>query len=244
MLGYTGRMDTKTAQQLNELNKDFYARVHDSFSATRRSPWKGWDRVRELAAQSLGARLDVLDLACGNLRFEEYLRSGFDSVRTWAVDNTVELAAHGNAEDVRFQQLDVVQTLLDGTDLAPAIDAPACDLAVCFGFMHHIALPRHRAEVLRALVSHTRPGGLVAVSFWQFARSPRLLAKATPLEDEGDYLLGWQENASVKRYCHSFSDGEVDELVRQVQGTACELERYHADGKTNDLNCYVILGVS
>ena len=46
----------------------------ESFSQTRQSPWQGWVRLLEvmgLAAEQKPLR--VLDLACGNLRFERYM---------------------------------------------------------------------------------------------------------------------------------------------------------------------------
>lgn len=249
-------MDIATAQRLNDLTQDFYRSVSESFSATRQAPWKGWERVRELAVELLPENPRVLDLACGNLRFESYLAPSLNGMQTWAVDNNAQLASYGtfgesggqeahgahiSQESIHFQQLDMVQTLLDGNDLFAAIQAPACNMAVCFGFMHHVALPQHRAEILRALVDHTRPGGLVVVSLWQFEHDERLHAKATPLQDAGDYLLGWQGRSDVQRYCHSFSSSEVDELVASLGNTALEVERYQADGKTGDLNCYLVL---
>ncbi len=239
-------MDINTARNLATLTTDFYARASTSFSATRQAPWKGWTHVRDLFASLVPSTRSrepsVLDLACGNLRFEKYLLQQGDVFCAWAYDNCDDLAqdAPGNVE---FSHLDIVGTLLDGNDLCQAIASPPCDLSVCFGFMHHIALPEHRAAVLRALVEHTRPGGIVVVSFWQFARDPRLLSKAQPLEDEGDYLMGWQNQEGLARYCHSFSDAEIDRLVSLVAPQACEQERFWADGKSDSLNCYVVLAV-
>lgn len=236
-------MDITQAQELNELNASFYRRVEASFSATRQHPWKGWERVRDHAIHLLPHNLHVLDLACGNLRFEKYLAPEFDSLHTWAVDNCDELVHETSLPNISFQHLDIIQTMLDGKELAAQIDAPLCDLAACFGFMHHVALPEHRQQVLRALVSHTRPGGIVAVSFWQFSRDLRILGKAEPLEDEGDYLLGWQNQSDAHRYCHNFSDGEIDALVASAAPQAYLLDRFSADGKNDDLNCYVVLEV-
>ena len=231
------------AQELNELTTNFYARVGSSFSATRQNPWKGWERVRELT-RPYGHRLDVLDLACGNLRFEHFLAESHPRMRAWAVDHDEALAQLGGAQAlpwVSFVPLDIVGALLQGEDLELALSVPLCDLSVCFGFMHHVALPSHRAAVLRALVRHTKKGGVAVVSFWQFARNPRILAKAQPLPDTGDFLLGWQDRADVRRYCHSYTDSEIDELIASLGNEAHELERFRADGKTNDLNHYVVL---
>lgn len=235
-----------TARELNRMTTDFYARAGASFSATRQAPWKGWRRVGELVRQQFLPHDDlrVLDLACGNLRFERFLTRdvGTAHLHTWAVDNDVALAqTGGNTFHVTFQQLDVVGTLLQGVDLGQALHAPLCDLSVCFGFMHHLALPQHRAQVLQALADHTRPGGFIVVSFWQFAKSPRILGKAQPLADKGDYLLGWQDTSDVQRYCHSFDDDEISDLVAHLGSRIRVVEHYFADGKTDDLNHYVVL---
>lgn len=257
-------MDNATAQALNQLNSDFYQRTEASFSATRQAPWHGWERIRTwlegsataLAAASASADprtqvvdakcdLRVLDLACGNLRFERYLATSFPHLHAWAVDNCDGLAhPHNLPANVTYQHLDIIQTLLAGRRLSHALDAPPCDVCVCFGFMHHVALPEHRLRVLEALVDQTRPGGSVIVSFWQFARDPRILAKAQPLAAPGDYLLGWQREQDVHRYCHSFSDDEILGLLASLPQRASLADRFQADGKHDNLNCYIRLQIS
>ena len=242
-------MDLQTARRLSDLTTTFYAHVSTSFSATRQAPWPGWKRVAELAweedratagpSDACGDTYHVLDLACGNLRFARFAQQQHTNVRVWAVDNCDDLAAAD--DNVCYQHLDLAHTLLDDQDLSQALDAPLCDLCVCFGFMHHVPLPQHRSAVLRALVDHAAPGGLIAVSFWQFERDARIMAKAQPLADKGDYLLGWQGRQDVRRYCHSFDEGDIDELIRAVAPLAQEIERFSADGKSGDLNRYVVL---
>ena len=255
-------MDMQEARRLSDITNKFYRTVHASFSATRQSPWPGWDRVAEVTfpldsdgdyaggervgnryadggqpgdAAGGGRPFDVLDLACGNLRFERFLESRVPNARVWAVDICDELAELAVADDlpgVYYQHVDLAS---DPT----AVDAPACDLCVSFGFMHHLPSAEQRAAVLRTLAEHTRTGGFVAVSFWQFAHNERLRAKATPLDGPGDYLMGWQHEQDVWRYCHSFEDDEIDALVATLPADVREVERFSADG---NLNRYVILG--
>ncbi len=242
-------MDLKTAQRLNNLNVDFYQKVGASFSATRQAPWQGWRILCGRMLRELPPSPSILDLACGNLRFEKYLVQEFGTIRAWVMDNCDTLANNVIGDNdttlahVAFQHVDLVQTMLDGGNLAATIDAPPCDLGVCFGFMHHVALPDHRQQVLEALVEHVKVGGLVVVSFWQFERDRRIVAKAQALNDEGDYLLGWQSSTDARRYCHSFREEEIDTLVASVASRTHEVDRYWADGKSNDLNCYVVLRV-
>ena len=238
-------MDTSTASWLTNITSAFYTQVSTSFDATRQAPWHGWERVVDVtgACEARSARL--LDVACGNLRFERYLFGLCDICEAWCVDVCDELVAPHVNDDarIRYVHSDVARELLDTSLLA--LPAEACDfnLAVCFGFMHHLPLVSQRVALLRTLLRATQPGGHVAVSFWQFMRDERIRAKARSFEgaDEGDYLLGWQQRSDVARYCHHFCEDEIDELVKAVGDLCGEEVRYSADGRGNDLNRYVIL---
>lgn len=102
-------------RKLNDLTSDFYAREAASFSATRQAPWHGWERVWKLitahdAVQNpfpshaarvpdddtgdSGAPLTILDLGCGNLRFERFLAERTNApLRVTALDNCPDLAS-------------------------------------------------------------------------------------------------------------------------------------------------------
>ena len=251
-------MDDKTAQILSRLTGEFYQKTAESFSATRNAPWQGWRRVAEMVElPSADVPFRMLDLACGNLRFERYLADSFPGrpIEAWTFDSCNELALSGCAPGVTIhhQNLDVMGELFAGNDLSASLGVSGCDLAVCFGFMHHVALPMHRELILEALVGAVRPGGLVALSFWQLSQSERLLAKARATTERavqelgltglgpGDYLLGWQERADVLRYCHDFSESELDELSAMVSSKVQEIARFSADGKEGNLNRYLVL---
>ena len=238
-----GHMDEAEARNLSKLTNEFYAHVADSFSATRQAPWPGWERVlASCASCNEGEKparegchtgpFRVLDLACGNLRFERFLSQRVPSMEAWAVDLCDELV-RDRPPNVHYQHLDLARSPADVT-------APPCDLCVTFGFMHHLPTFEQRSAVLTALVDHTRLGGIVAASFWQFEHDPRLRAKATPLGERGDYLLGWQDQTEVARYCHSFDEGEIDALATTIAGRAHEVDRFWADGKSGRLNRYVV----
>lgn len=254
-------MQEATARELARLTSAFYAQVSDSFSATRQAPWPGWETVLDLARRRMGMprQLRVVDVACGNLRFERHLAGELakDDIRlqVCAYDSCDDLVLAEPVEgaQVSYRHLDLAEALFAGEDLAAQFARDQGQLVVCFGFMHHLALPEHRARLLEALVAAAAPGGLVAVSFWQLSRSDRLLAKAQattakmlpvlgigPL-DEGDYLLGWQRRTDVLRYCHDFSEAQIDELVASVAPVAREVARFSADGATGNLNRYVVL---
>jgi len=78
-----------------------------------------------------------------------------------------------------------------------------------------------------------------------------LCALDLPELDEGDYILGWKDIPGAYRYCHSFSDTEIDQLItsttRGAPGASRPtsepqlIARFTADGRTNNLNTYLIL---
>lgn len=102
-------------RKLNALTSDFYAREAASFSATRQAPWHGWEKAWGLITapnavrDSLSSRaaripddyasnskdsLAVLDLGCGNLRFERFLAERTNApLRVTALDNCPDLAS-------------------------------------------------------------------------------------------------------------------------------------------------------
>lgn len=145
------------------------------------------------------------------------------------------------------------------------------DLVVSFGFMHHIAGYELRKRFIEKLLELTSPTGVCVLSLWRFAEDPRAHEKAMretkenlsalkagtlhgaegfthtqckEIEDsleEGDFLLSWQGQAGYSRYCHSFSDREIDAIVRDLPSAYRLLDRFCADGKNGCMNCYLIL---
>lgn len=254
------------ALRLRALTGEFYRANAESFSQTRQSPWQGWVRLLEVMDARAAERelLRVLDVACGNLRFERYLADALPGrmLSGWAVDNCEPLVEAGERSEfgplsrIAFQNLDVIERLSAGC-LREALEAPdaSCDLAVSFGFMHHVPLERWRVELLRALVAKVRSGGFVAVSFWRFLNSDKLAGKAKettsraraelgiPELPPNDYLLGWQDTQGLYRYCHHFDELEIERLLAAVADSAELVSRFEADGKTGNLNEYVVLRV-
>lgn len=253
------------ALRLCALTSEFYRANAESFSQTRQSPWQGWVRLLEVVdAAAEQEPLCVLDLACGNLRFERYLADALPDRRLsgYAVDNCDPLVEAGERGEfgplsrIAFQNLDVIERLSGGR-LREALEAPdaSCDLAVSFGFMHHVPLERWRVELLRALIAKVRPGGFVAVSFWRFLNSDKLARKAQETTSRAlvelglpellpnDYLLGWQDTQGLYRYCHHFDEPEIERLLAAVADSAELVSRFEADGKTGNLNEYVVLRV-
>ena len=254
------------ALRLCALTGEFYRANAESFSQTRQSPWQGWVRLLEVMDARAAERelLRMLDVACGNLRFERYLADALPGrmLSGWAVDNCEPLVEAGERSEfgplsrIAFQNLDVIERLSGGR-LRESLEAPDAsrDLAVSFGFMHHVPLECWRAELLRTLIAKVRPGGFVAVSFWRFLNSDKLAGKAKettsraraelgiPELPPNDYLLGWQDTQGLYRYCHHFDEPEIERLLAMMADSADLVSRFEADGRTGNLNEYVVLRV-
>lgn len=195
-------MNNQTANILRRINNEFYAKNAASFASTRNNSWRGWQQAME-AIQAKdssfftgGEELRVLDVACGNLRFETWLSDRYPdcSFDFAAVDNcqgllpvfdgeepsaTTRFGAAGNGAVV-FQDLDVLDQLLSGgfRQVEDAIEGEDFDLVCSFGFMHHVPDSHNRIKLVHALASKVRPGGFLVLSLWQFMNSEELAARA------------------------------------------------------------------
>jgi SAM-dependent methyltransferase len=265
-----------TAVALASLNNAFYAAHADSFASTRRSAWPGWVRCAQQLRDCWGAGdprlsgevpLRVLDVACGTLRFERYLREAFPeaNLRVTALDSCPQLVCEDGLEDVAIEYhcIDIVRALLGQaakTDAWLGVPAGAFDIVACFGFFHHVPGAANRDMLADALLRARAPKGALAVSLWRFMDDAGLAAKARiaheqaqtalPLQGEsldfsdlepGDWIIGWQGRPGAYRYCHSFDDGDAT-LLREHMARVQEVDVacFRADGRTHALNEYLM----
>ena len=144
----------------------------------------------------------------------------------------------------------------NAAELLPLVNA---DLCVCFGFFHHVPGMQARKNLLGALLRATCSDVIVALSLWRFMDDAGLAQKARISHaaaqehffeqgislnlDKGDYLLGWQQESNVFRYCHYFSDTDINELIESASGCATLIDRFRADGRTGALNEYLVFRV-
>ena len=197
-------MDQAVARKLIALNNRFYRSHAASFSATRSTPWTGWEKVARLVEAARGetggaaafpTSLHVLDVACGNMRLARFLAQALSQERIayHGIDRCAPLAQSAETPDatdrlsIAFHEADILERLLaPGTrTLSPTgRELPAGELVACFGFMHHVPGEALRAALLRELVAQAAPGGIVAVSFWRFMDDARLAGKAA-VSDHG-----------------------------------------------------------
>lgn len=159
--------------------------------------------LRGHSASTAPACLRVLDVACGNLRFERFLAMRLDGgFHALAVDSCDSMALDALRErdfgegSVEFRHADVIETLIGGVgdvecrsvlgDVAGHEEERAAggfDAVVSFGFMHHVPGEANRVAFLKALVSAARPDGIVAVSLWRFMDDERLARKAIAITE-------------------------------------------------------------
>ena len=150
-------MSLGLARRMVTLTSAFYREQAASFSATRQSAWPGWERLLELLPPDPPS-LGVVDVACGNQRLGRFLKERLPHTQLSyvGVDNCRPLAG-----DAPLVEVDVARTLLERPLL---LDLPEADVAVSFGFMHHLPTAAARERLLASLVAAVRPGGLAVVT--------------------------------------------------------------------------------
>ena len=251
-------MDKATQKKLIDITSQFYQTHATSFSNTRNNPWEGWQRVlgifKEVYLQDKPAgELTTFDLAAGNLRFEHFLQENLTKhqLNMYALDNCEALLPENFT--VQFQHFDILSACLHDSFSTEDILAPASDLAVSFGFMHHVPGHAMQNQILNCLIEKTKSGGLIAVTFWQFMRDEKRRNKQIcktqeaierfELVDMGDndYVIGWQDEADAYRYAHNFTDAEITDLIEPYSRKIKLMNSFSADGRSHDLNKYIVL---
>lgn len=234
-------MNSDIAKRLIELNREFYARFGDSFSATRQRLQPGVRKILETIREDES----VLDLGCGNGNFlRELMRRGHKAPLLGADFSLPLLRDAESTPGVEFRELDLTQ-LPDVSD--QLLIADHWSLITAFATLHHIPSHEIRLDILRAVKNLLKPGGKFILSNWQFLNSEKLKARIQPWSrvglsdgdvDEGDYLLDWRSGGEGLRYAHQFSAGELLGLAEQV-GMRVEAS-FLSDGENGRLGLYQV----
>jgi SAM-dependent methyltransferase len=154
----------------------------------------------------------------------------------------VQIAAVMRAEDT---QADFLVRDLAASGWDAGLAGPY-DRILAFSILHH--LPPIVAEgVLKRCRRLIDPAGRLALSCWQFLRSPRWRLRIQPWEKAGvdpeavgpdDYLLDWRSGGNGLRYIHDYSAGALEEMAGNCGFTVLETTR--SDGREGDLGLYQV----
>lgn len=252
-------MKKSTIDRLNKLNQEFYNQVAENFHETRAQAWAGWEQLLQLdllqTAKENKTNLFVLDLGCGNGRFAQFLQKNQLNIRYLGIDANQKLLNLGlqqadfqaKPDDWRLEEFDVIQDLLEAGENGGGMDFGQFDVAVAFGFLHHLPSFWLRQKFLKLMAKQIDVGGLVIVTAWRFDRDENLLKRQKSLTEIGiekdeieadDYLLDWQRGTKATRYCHLVKLAEMEKLM---EGSGLTLiKTFSADGKSGNLNDYYI----
>ncbi len=234
-------MNSVTAERLLAINREFYNRFGDSFSATRQRLQPGVKKILE----TIHVDDSVLDLGCGNGHFlHELLRRGHQAPLL-GVDFSLPLLRDAESTPgVAFREIDLTQLSKNSDQLSLT---GHWSLITSFATLHHIPSHQIRLDILRAVKKLLNPGGKFILSNWQFLNSEKLKARIQPwnkagLEDndveEGDYLLDWRSGGEGLRYAHQFSAEELLGLAGQAEMSLSE--SFLSDGENGRLGLYQI----
>ncbi|MCI0555556.1 MAG: class I SAM-dependent methyltransferase [Anaerolineae bacterium] len=235
-------MDSVTAARLIELNKDFYTRFGDSFSATRHRIQPGVRRV----LQMLKGDESILDLGCGNGELARELAKRGHRGPYLGVDFSLPLLREAESQpegfSARFMQADLTELTVISDQLSVT---DHWSLITAFAVLHHIPSNELRLSILKTVRQLLRDNGLFILSNWHFLNSEKLKARIQPWEaaaisqpdvDAGDYLLDWRDGGVGIRYVHHFSGVELSELAT-ASGFHVS-ETYYSDGEAGNLGLY------
>jgi len=242
-------MELATASRLIELNKDFYTRFGDSFSATRHRIQPGVRRVLEM----LKGDEDILDLGCGNGELARALAKRGHRGSYLGVDFSLPLLRDAESQpesfSATFHAMDLT-TLTADRRLQPdsfLFLLSSFDIIFSFATLHHIPSRQLRLNILKTVHQLLEPDGLFIHSNWQFLNSEKLKARIkdwtkaglTPNDvDPNDYLLDWRSGGEGIRYVHHFDEGELKELATATGFHIKDL--FYSDGETGNLGLYQV----
>ena len=237
-------MDFAVATRLLELNKDFYTRFGESFSATRHRIQPGVRHVLEM----LKGDENILDLGCGNGELARELAKSGHRGAYLGLDFSLPLLREAESQpnnfSAKFLQVDLTQL----SAFSDQLSVNGCwSMITAFAVLHHIPSTGLRLDFLRAVYQLLDPGGLFIHSNWQFLNSEKLKARIQSWGgaaisgsdvDAGDYLLDWRSGGEGLRYVHHFNEDELQELA-DASGFHID-QTFYSDGESGNLGLYQV----
>lgn len=217
-------MNLKAVKDILKLNKDFYQSISKEFLLTRQRPWEGWNRAVESTIEALGIgkeKIKVLDLGCGNGRFYDFISKKIENIEYTGVDINNDFIREGleKYKEAKFIKEDIFENL-------DSIKGKY-NIITVFGVTHHIPDDSFRSQWLSKLPNLLNKKGVLILTFWNFKDKP------------GDYFLWWKERKDAKRYCHQYSEKEIDTIIEMYKKKGIKLiDRFTSDKE----NLYLIFG--
>jgi tRNA (uracil-5-)-methyltransferase TRM9 len=237
-------MDSETAARLIEINREFYTRFGDSFSATRHRIQPGVCRILE----SLNGDESILDLGCGNGELARELARRGQRGSYLGVDFSLPLLREAESQpdgfSAKFLQVDLTQLSAFSDQLSVG---DGWSVITAFAVLHHIPSMELRLNILRIVKQLLKTDGIFVDSNWQFLNSEKLKARIQPWEtaaisasevDAGDYLLDWRSGGKGLRYVHHFNESELAELAK-ASGFSI-MDSFYSDGERGNLGLYQV----
>jgi len=244
-------MNSTVAARLIELNREFYTRFGDSFSATRHRIQPGVRRVMEM----LNGDDDILDLGCGNGWFARELAERGHRGTYLGVDFSLPLLRDAGSQpeafSARFVEFDLTQLSPESDQLSlisnQSLFTDHWSLITSFAALHHIPSHELRLNILTTVHQLLKPNGLFIHSNWQFLNSQKLKSRIQDWSkaglssndvDPNDYLLDWRSGGEGLRYVHHFDEAELQELAKATGFQVREI--FYSDGETGNLGLYEV----
>ena len=234
-------MNSTTAQRLLKINREFYNRFGDQFSATRQRLQPGVRKILE----TIQADVSVLDLGCGNGNFLRELSVRGHKAALLGVDFSLPLLRDAeSAPGVEFREVDLSQL---GVGSGQWAVEDSWDVVTMFATLHHIPSIEIRLDILNTVRKLLNKDGKFILSNWQFLNSEKLKSRIQPWDtvgiriedlDAGDYLLDWRSGGEGLRYAHQFSVEELLGLAEQAEMRV--IDSFLSDGDGGNLGLYQI----
>lgn len=240
-------MHPATAARLIEINREFYHRFGESFSATRHRIQPG---VRQVLNRLQGDE-SLLDLGCGNGELARELAKRGHRGSYLGVDFSVPLLRDAEVLPQVFSAKFLDMELTQLSKNKSLLESRKWDLVTAFSVLHHIPSAELRLDILRTVHDLLAANGKFVLSNWQFLNSEKLKNRIKPWDvvdfktsdiDAGDYLLDWRGGGEGLRYVHHFSEAELSALAHETGFDVSET--FYSDGETGNLGLYQVWEIS
>jgi tRNA (uracil-5-)-methyltransferase TRM9 len=238
---YNPVMNSTITDKLIAINRGFYARFGEQFSATRQKLQPGVRKILD----SIPDDVSVLDLGCGNGNFLHELANRGHKAPLLGVDFSLPLLRDAEATPgVSFREINLTKLSGNNDQLSMA---DGWSVVTMFATLHHIPSTEIRLDILRTVRKLLKDDGKFILSNWQFLNSAKLRARIQPWEkvginesdlDKGDYLLDWRSGGEGLRYAHQFSEEELLGLADQAKMRVTV--SFLSDGDGGNLGLYQV----